>query len=138
ELCDTLQRFLEEEVGAPPLDRRPGPVVYTVKHAATRFKITLRFCRLAGAEPILALSQREKTLFDGLENDTASQVASPPPRRSKVAKTPNSERVAAEARWVPVAELDAYPLSSPGRKLARFVLKNADAKIGGRGKKNEF
>ncbi len=115
ELCDRLQRFLEEKVGAPPIDRRPGPVVYTVKHAATRFRITLRCCRLAGAPPL------EKTLFDGL--------ADPPrPRRrravAKQAKTPETERVAAEVRWVPLAELDAYPLSSPGRKLARFVLKS--------------
>lgn len=130
ELCDRLQRFLEEEVGAPPLDRRPGRVVYTVKHAATRFKITLRFCRLAGAEPISPSPRREKTLFDELGNDAAPQVLPPPSRRSKGAKktrtskTPESERVAAEVRWVPLAELDAYPLSSPGRKLARFVLKN--------------
>ena len=34
------------------------------------------------------------------------------------------KRVAAEVCWVPLAELDAYPLSSPGRKLARFVLKS--------------
>lgn len=130
ELCDRLQRFLEEEVGSPPLDRRPGRVVYTVKHAATRFKITLRFCRLAGAEPISPSPRREKTLFDELGNDAAPQVLPPPSRRSKGAKktrtskTPESERVAAEVRWVPLAELDAYPLSSPGRKLARFVLKN--------------
>lgn len=115
ELCDRLQRFLEEEVGASPLDRRPGPVVYTVKHAATRFKITLRFCRLAGAAPV------EKTLFDGLESDAAPR---PFQNVAKKAKTSESERVAAEVRWVPRAELDAYPLSSPGRKLARFVLKN--------------
>ncbi|MBR5244344.1 MAG: A/G-specific adenine glycosylase [Thermoguttaceae bacterium] len=117
ELCDGLQRFLEEEVGAAPLDRRPGSVVYTVKHAATRFKITLRFCRLAGAEPL------EKTLFDALERDTASTLS-----RGKsvenVKEPSEAERVAAEWRWVPRAELDAYPLSSPGRKLARFVLKN--------------
>lgn len=117
ELCDRLQRFLEEEIGAPPLDRRPGNVVYTVKHAATRFKITLRFCRLAGAEPL------EKTLFDGLD-----VAASPPLGRGRgsanARKTSAPERVAAEWRWVPRAELDAYPLSSPGRKLARFVLKN--------------
>lgn len=130
ELCDRLQRFLEEEVGAPPFDRRPGVVVFTVKHAATRFRITLRFCRLAGAAPISPSSQREKTLFDGLESDAAPQVALQSPRRSKVAKktrtpkTPEAERVAAEVRWVPLDELDAYPLSSPGRKLARFVLKN--------------
>lgn len=115
ELCDRLQRFLEEEVGAPPLDRRPGSVVCTVKHAATRFRITLRFCRLAGASPV------EKTLFDGLERDAAPR---PLQDVAKKAKTPESERVAAEVRWVPLAELDAYPLSSPGRKLARFVLKN--------------
>lgn len=118
ELCDRLQRFLEEEVGASPLDRRPGDVVHTVKHAATRFRITLRFCRLAGAEPL------EKTLFDGLERDAASLIGgkggASEPRASE------SERVAAEWRWVPRAELDAYPLSSPGRKLARFVLKTGD------------
>ncbi|MBQ9799266.1 MAG: A/G-specific adenine glycosylase [Thermoguttaceae bacterium] len=130
ELCDRLQRFLEEEVGAPPFDRRPGAVVYTVKHAATRFKITLRFCRLDGAAPLSSSSRREKTLFDELESAATSQVALPPPRRSKVAKktrtpkTPEAARVAAEVRWVSLAELDAYPLSSPGRKLARFVLKN--------------
>ncbi len=130
ELCDRLQRFLEEEVGSPPFDCRPGSVVCTVKHAATRFRITLRFCRLAGAELISPSPRREKTLFDELGNDAAPQVSSPPSRRSKVAKktrtpkTPESERVAAEVRWVPLAELDAYPLSSPGRKLARFVLKN--------------
>ena len=120
ELCDRLQRFLEEEVGASPLDRRPGPVVYTVKHAATRFRITLRFCRLAGASPL------EKTLFDGVADlpQTSSALVG---RRQKVAKkkeAPEAERVAAEVRWIPLAELDAYPLSSPGRKLARFVLKN--------------
>jgi A/G-specific adenine glycosylase len=127
ELCDRLQRFLEEEVGAAPLDRRPGSVVYTVKHAATRFKITLRFCRLAGAEPVSTSAQREKTLFDGLENDAIPQVLHPPRRRLKIEKTTRTseaERVAAEVRWVPLAELDAYPLSSPGRKLARFVLKS--------------
>lgn len=121
ELCDRLQRFLEEEVGAPPFDRRSGRAVYTVKHAATRFRITLRFCRLAGASP------REKTLFDGLESGSASSISPQVRRRQKVAKkreTPEAERVAAEVRWVPRAELDAYPLSSPGRKLARFVLKN--------------
>lgn len=115
ELCDRLQRFLEEEVGATPLDRRPGSVVYTVKHAATRFRITLRFCRLAVAKAV------EKTLFDALESDAAPR---PFQDVAKKAKTPPSERVAAEVRWVPLAELDAYPLSSPGRKLARFVLKN--------------
>ena len=130
ELCDRLQRFLEEEVGAPPFDRRPGAVACTIKHAATRFKITLRFCRLAGASPILSSPKREKTLFDALENDAAPQVSLLPSRRSKVAektrtpKTPEPERVAAEVRWVPLADLDAYPSSSPGRKLARFVLKN--------------
>lgn len=117
ELCDRLQRFLEEEVGAPPFDRRPGRVVCTVKHAATRFKITLRFCRLAGAAPL------EKTLFDGVDD-----VASTPVGRgggdANAEKTTAPERVAAECRWVPLAELDAYPLSSPGRKLARFVLKS--------------
>jgi A/G-specific adenine glycosylase len=117
ELCDRLQRFLEEEVGAPPFDRRPGRVVCTVKHAATRFKITLRFCRLAGAAPL------EKTLFDGIDD-----VASTPVGRgggdANAEKTTASERVEAECRWVPLAELDAYPLSSPGRKLARFVLKS--------------
>ena len=121
ELCDRLQRFLEEEVGASPLDRRPGVVVYTVKHAATRFKITLRFCRLAGAAPV------EKTLFDALESDAAPQPrqnVAKKAKTAKTAKTPPSERVAAEVRWVSLAELDAYPLSSPGRKLARFVLKN--------------
>lgn len=118
ELCDRLQRFLEEEVGAPPLDRRPGSAVYTVKHAATRFKITLRFCRLAGASPV------EKTLFDGLESDAASRPPKKIAKKTETAKTSASERVAAEVRWVSRAELDAYPLSSPGRKLARFVLKN--------------
>lgn len=122
ELCDRLQRFLEEEVGAPPLDRRPGRVERTVKHAATRFRITLRFCRLAGAAPISPSSAREKTLFDGLDDDGGETRKSTRRRRSKeVAKT---ERVAAEVRWVPLDELDAYPLSSPGRKLARFVLKS--------------
>ena len=116
ELCDRLQRFLEEEVGASQLDRRPGVVAHTVKHAATRFRITLRFCRLAGAEPL------EKTLFDGLERDAAP--LSRGERGATEPKTPETERVAAEWRWVPRAELDAYPLSSPGRKLARFVLKN--------------
>jgi hypothetical protein len=116
ELCDRLQRFLEEEVGAPPRDRRPGVVVHTVKHAATRFKITLRFCRLHGAESL------EKTLFDGFD-DVASSLGR---GRGNVndEKTSAPERVAAEWRWVPRAELDAYPLSSPGRKLARFILKN--------------
>ena len=117
ELCDRLQRFLEEEVGAAPLDRRPGRVVYTVKHAATRFKIPLRFCRLAGAPPL------EKTLFDGIEGDAASTLCRAQ-GGAKRRKTPEPERVAAEWRWVSRAELDAYPLSSPGRKLARFVLKS--------------
>lgn len=119
ELCDRLQRFLEEEVGAAPLDRRPGRVEYTVKHAATRFRITLRFCRLAGTTP-----RREKTLFDGLDAGTSRTWR--PKTGAKRAETPETERVAAEVRWVPRAELDAYPLSSPGRKLARFVLKNGD------------
>ena len=118
ELCDRLQRFLEEEVGAPPLDRRPGSVVYTVKHAATRFRITLRFCRLAGAEPV------EKTLFDALKSAAAPQPLQDVAKKTKKGKTPETERVAAEVRWVPRAELDVYPLSSPGRKLARFVLRN--------------
>ena len=117
ELCDRLQRFLEEEVGAPPLDRRPGNVVYTVKHAATRFKITLRFCRLAGAEPL------EKTLFDGVDLGESPLIGRGKGNATEP-KTSAQERVAAEWRWVPRADLDAYPLSSPGRKLARFVWKN--------------
>lgn len=152
-LCDRLRLFLEEEVGAAPFDYRPGRVVKTLKHSVTRFRITLRFCRLASAAPA------EKTLFDALEvvspNNVKRHLLSTPDEFSsddfseKFSETPfespseilpenlpeilpkksgerttslsDAARVAAEIRWVSPDALDGYPLSSTGRKLAKWL-----------------
>lgn len=130
-LDERLQLFLETEIGAAPFDYRPGAVLTTVRHSVTRFRISLNLCRLASGDPtFVALKTKRKmpTLFDALEND-GTQVAFKQ-RIAFNAATPFSRRadsdvrIAAEFRWVPLDELGAYPLSSPGRKLAKFVAEN--------------
>ncbi|MCF0233635.1 MAG: NUDIX domain-containing protein, partial [Thermoguttaceae bacterium] len=102
-VADWLQLFLEETIGAPSFDYRPGPVLTTVKHSVTRYRTTLYLCRLRATPPTSARVSRrlgEPTL---------------------------------EWRWTPLADLAETPLSSPGRKLARFVaLESAPAASRGR------
>ncbi len=141
-LDERLQLFLETEIGAAPFDYRPGALLTTVRHSVTRFRISLELRRLASGDPaFVALKSKAKkrppTLFDALETDASSPkfdatqpvfnerlarnvVPNSPPRRAA-----ETARIAAEFRWVPLDELGAYPLSSPGRKLAKFVAENA-------------
>ncbi|MBP5622468.1 MAG: A/G-specific adenine glycosylase [Thermoguttaceae bacterium] len=115
-LAERLQYFLEDEVGAPPSDYRVGKAITTTRHSVTRYRVTLRVCQLVGSARKLAESE-EKTLFDSLVD-----AAPRPTRREQVARP---LRQADELRWVPLASLSDYPLSSPGRRVADWLAKSA-------------
>ena len=100
-LAEALRRFLVDDVqAAPSVVYAPGETVAVLKHSVTKYRVTLELKRLA-ASPASTKSRKAKT----------SDVASPACEASKF------EAI----RWVSVEELQNYPLSSTGRKLAAFV-----------------
>ena len=121
ELADRLALFLETEVGAPADAYRPGAALKVFRHSVTRYRVTLSLCRLENADPALAPSAAP-SLFDVLPA-TDPPLASPP---ENLAPSPDAERLknkplALEWLWVPISELKNRPLSSTGRKIARFI-----------------
>lgn len=115
-LAERLQFFLEEEVGAPPSDYRVGKTATTIRHSVTRYRVTLRVCQPAGSARKLVDSE-EKTLFDFPIVDAPIS-----PRREP---TGRALRQADELRWVPLATLSDFPLSSPGRRVADWLARIA-------------
>lgn len=121
-LADRLQYFLEEEVGAPPRDYRVGRALATVRHSVTRYRVTLRVCQLVGSATNLA-PREEPTLFDSLERPKSSDVRGD--LEARLRSSAFAARQAAELRWVPFAATPDFPLSSPGRRVADWLAKNA-------------
>ncbi len=121
ELADRLALFLETEVGAPAKRYWPGPALKVFRHSVTRYRITLSLCRLQDAAPTNG-SVMPPTLFDELEPEPRV-TPSVPERLAPSAATLRLEGkpLSLEWRWVPIADLKNYPLSSPGRKIATFI-----------------
>lgn len=118
-LKDRLQYFLEEEVGATSGDRGLTPAEKTIRHSVTRYRIELALCR-STAEGVSA-SERQNMLF---ELEPRAENTS----RDEDTKPAFCARQAEELRWVPVEKLAEYPLSSPGRRLADYIVKKSQKK----------
>ena len=125
-LAERLQFFLEEEVGAPPRDYRVGKTITTVRHSVTRYRVALRVCQLVGSSTNFA-PREERTLFDSLEQPEPSGVRGD--LETRLRSESFAARQAAESRWVPLASLPDFPLSSPGRRVADWLAKNASKKF---------
>ena len=122
ELADRLSLFLETEVGAPADQYRPGATLKVFRHSVTQYRVTLSLCRLENANAALA-PVAPRSLFDVLPPASLPPLASPPER---LVPSPDAERLknkplALEWLWVPISELKNRPLSSTGRKIARFI-----------------
>ena len=118
-LAERLQWFLEEEVGANPKDYRVGKALTTVRHAVTRYRVTLRVCQLADAKLRLP-ARSERPLLDLVEEPKRAAPRRTAPEQADVS-TPQAE----ELRWVPIASLPDFPLSSPARRVAKYVAEKA-------------
>lgn len=116
---DQAQAFLETEIGVAPRNYRLGPVITTFKHAVTRFRVTLALCRLADSN-WYATGASERTLFDLNNNERFDQIG-----REDRSDKKTDTRVAEEWRWVKCEELEKYPMSTTGRKLAEFIKREA-------------
>lgn len=124
ELADRLALFLESEAGAPAERYWPGPALKTFRHSVTRYRITLNLARLENASDcVSAQSPESRLLFDVLPPSSPAS-ASDPDRLAPSAPTKRlaGKPLAAELRWVPLADLPEYPLSSTGRKIVRFIM----------------
>ncbi len=123
-LADYLQYFLETEAGAPGRDYRAGEVLTTVRHAVTKYRVALRVARLAGASPAV---KRTPSLFDALESEPAAPFfARSAAQGPEVARPREVPRQGDKLRWVPLESLESLPLSSPGRRVARFIVGAVD------------
>lgn len=126
-LSERVQYFLEEESGALANDYRVGPVLTTVRHSVTRYRVELSVCRLRGAKtpvktrnstPLLELADGdEERKTRSLQIFHALNVQNGGRRRC-------IERQAAELKWVPISSLNELPLSSPARRVANFIVKS--------------
>ena len=123
-LADYLQYFLETEAGAPGRDYRAGEVLTTVRHAVTKYRVALRVARLAGTSPAV---KRTPSLFDALESEPAAPFfARSAAQGPEVARPREVPRQGDKLRWVPLESLESLPLSSPGRRVARFIVGAVD------------
>ncbi|MGI6402291.1 MAG: A/G-specific adenine glycosylase [Thermoguttaceae bacterium] len=122
ELADRLALFLESEVGAEPKQYWPGAALKVFRHSVTRYRVTLALCRLECANAALD-PHAPRLLFDAAP--PVATVGSDPSRLapSLAAQRLRGKPLASEWRWVPIAALSDYPLSSPGRKIASFIQK---------------
>ena len=75
--------------------------------------------RLAGAAPAV---NRAPSLFDAPESEPATPfLARSAAQGPEVARPHEVPRQGDELRWVPIESLESLPLSSPGRRVARFI-----------------
>jgi len=115
-LNDRFQYFLEKEISINAADFRAADVLATFTHAVTRYRVSLRLCRIVDSQSGVYVRKRQ-TLFDTLENNYLSAPC-------ELAQEKDPCQVA-EWRWVDVEELEGYPLSSPSRKVAQFIAKHS-------------
>jgi len=117
-LSDRLQFFLEREISAKNADFRVDHVLTTITHSVTRYRVSLRLCRTVDAKSCEQV-RKKQFLFDEFERQ---EITAP----CEIAQENESCKVA-EWRWVGVDKLEEYPLSSPSRKIARFISKRSKA-----------
>ncbi len=113
-LSDRLQYFLSNGISPNGGDFRADDVLTTFTHTATRYRITLRLCRIFDANREICVRRRQ-FLFDDLDVSAASVPG-------EITQEKNACKIK-DWRWVDVDRLEEYPLSSPGRKIARFIEK---------------
>ncbi len=113
-LSDRLQFFLSDQNLVKDGDFRADDVLTTFTHTVTRYRVSLRLCRIVDASREINVQKRRR-LFDDQEiiNATAPRELAMEKDACKVE----------DWRWVGVDRLEEYPLSSPGRKIARFIEK---------------
>ena len=118
ELADRISLFLEDEIGAPPAQYRPGARLTLFRHSVTRYRIELSLCRLQNATSTVEAPIR-RALFD----DVGRIVPSSPElfQASEPTKKELGKPLVKEWRWVPISALKEYPLSSTGIKIAQFI-----------------
>jgi A/G-specific adenine glycosylase len=95
----------------------PGRHVTTLTHGVTRFRITLECYE---AEFLSNGKASNKNRVPLLRRSSAGRGPLPGTACNQ-AVAHSGQNCALETRWLRPAELDAYPLSSTGRKLARLV-----------------
>ena len=119
-LSERLQFFLKEEVGSESHIGNVGRVLTTVSHSVTKYRVALRVARLANAKLRVGLEE-ERTLFNAANTELLDL-------RTKKNFVPNDSpdsrvmRQCSELQWVPLDLLNLYPLSSPARRVANFII----------------
>ena len=111
-LSDRLQFFLSDQRLSKDGDFRADDVLTTFTHSVTRYRVSLRLSRIVDASSENYV-QKRPYLFDEQEMINATTPG-------ELALEKDACKVE-ELRWVGVDRLEEYPLSSPGRKIARFI-----------------
>lgn len=113
-LRDKIQYFLEEEAGTPGEDRGADAPIKMIRHSVTRYRVELYLCRLTSGRAVV----KQTALFDLTPKSELARSG-----EWEAEQSGTGLRQSEELRWVPAEKLNAYPLSSPGRRLADYIAK---------------